>query len=1181
MRSVKVWLWIAAALGLLLGWSPDVAAEADNAELFNRDNLVAWCVVPFDAKKRGPEARAEMLTRAGIFSLAYDWRAEHIPTFDEEMETLKRWGINLKAFWFPGALNEEAKAILDVLARHGMQTELWVTMHGGEIECTPEEHAARVAQHVDALRPLVDAAAAIGCKVGLYNHGGWFGEPENQIEILKALGADNVGLVYNLHHGHGHLDRLPALLAAMKPYLYCLNLNGMVTDGDQLGNKIVPLGNGDRDLEVLRAIRGSGYAGPIGVLGHTMDDAEETLLDNLDGLEWLLKQLDGADAGPRPALRVGRAEEARGAASLSPAFGQALAGGMVMPGDAAYRTPPITVELRARLHGNGNYNILAANDTKASGNHWEIFTEAGTGHLAVYVPGRTPNHLRTTLNLCDDTWHSLAMHYGADSIRLYVDGAIAGEVSTTRNDMPGVDGGFAMGRLVEGGFFCDGEIDDVRVSRGLREPTWDAAPRVKDGKTIALWDFDDLRADAAVRTLELEDPERRAALPLYQTIPAARTEDLTPALDVPATNYSTWTRSHGDAGNTRFSADMTITRENVVQLTQAWVYHSGDGAANIQCNPIVVDGVIYAPTAGNCIVAIDGATGAERWRFDPGGKPAFRGLTYWPGAGEDRPRLLFTAGEYLYAINPADGTLIATFGEDGRVRSGESRVAGAVYESVFVLPSYAGDVYGIDVRTGALLWTFHTIPRDGEYGRDTWDAPEQGANCWGGMAMDRARGIAYVSTGSPKPNFAGNTHLGQNLFSNCVIALDARRGERLWHFQEIRHDIWDLDIPAPPNLVTVTRDGTRYDAVAQTTKMGNTLLLDRGTGAPLFPFRMRRAPVSKLPGERTWPYQPDVALPEPFARRAFSLEAVTNRTPVARNFVMSHLANANYGWFEPFEENVPTALYGFHGGAEWSGAAYDPESQRLYVSGNHMPWIVTVFREDPPCGNADEPTAGEMVYRKHCVQCHGPTRRGVGMNPPLHGLARRMDDAAVRALLATGRNAMPKLEGLSEADTGLLLDYLFQRDCEASVGDGEIRYTHNGYPKLLDDEGYPGVTPPWGTLNCIDLNTGKIEWRVPLGYYPELAEWGEDDTGAENFGGPSVTAGGLVFCAGTPDLLIRAFDAENGGELWSHPLPFGGYAPPTIYAAGGRTYVLIAATGGGKLGTETGDAYVAFALPAE
>jgi quinoprotein glucose dehydrogenase len=415
--------------------------------------------------------------------------------------------------------------------------------------------------------------------------------------------------------------------------------------------------------------------------------------------------------------------------------------------------------------------------------------------------------------------------------------------------------------------------------------------------------------------------------------------------------------------------------------------------------------------------------------------------------------------------------------------------------------------------------------------------------------------------------------------------LDAQTGKRLWHFQEIRHDIWDLDIPAPPNLLSIAWQGRRVDVVAQTTKMGNTLVLDRATGAPLFPFVMRRAPVSELPGERTWPYQPALTLPEPFARQVFTQDDVTDRTPSARAEVMGHIASARYGWFEPFKENVPTVLYGFHGGAEWTGAAVDPERGRLYVSGNNVPWIVTVFEPDAVSRDPNAPpTRGERVYQEHCMKCHGHDRFGVGMYPPLQGVSRRMNDDEVRQLLKTGRNLMPVIpETVTEEDIQALLDFLFLRDVpEGAVRErqpGPVRYTHNGYPKLLDDEGYPGCKPPWGTLNCLDLSSGKLLWQVPLGTYPDLAEWGETDTGSENFGGPTVTAGGVVFCAGTPDLKIRAFDADTGAELWEHELPYGGYAPPTVYEAGGREYVVVAATGGGKLGTEAGDAYVAFALP--
>ena len=1180
---------LACALFILGPLAQSIATAQDTkptAGLYDRSNLTAWCIVPFDSKKRGPEARAEMLTRLGIFKLAYDWRAEHIPTFDEELTTLKRWNIQLTAFWFPAELNSDAQAILDALKRNNVQCELWVSMNGGEIQCTPEEQKARVESHAKALQPIIDAAAAIGCRVGLYNHGGWFGEPENQIEIIKVLNAPNVGIVYNLHHGHPHLDRLPQLLQAMMPYLYYVNLNGMVKDGEALGKKILPLGTGAEDLRVLQQIKDSGYKGPIGILGHTMDDAEETLADNLDGLDWLVPQLDGKPAaGPRPPLRVGSQQSAVGVPGLAPEFGLAMDGSLLADGKTEFGSAPITVEVRARLRSQGAYNILVANDTKASGAHWEVFTEAGSGILSVYTPGLEPDHLRTDKAICDGAWHDVAMQYSGETMRLYLDGALVGEHAVKKKGMPTVPGGLGIGRLVEGGFFCDGEIDDVRISSGIRDIAASQSPRVSDATTLGIWNFDNLPKERTTHRADVEDPARREALPEFQIIPAAKAEALTSAQSLPTSYFDAWTRSHGNAHNTRFSPAKQITRDNVSALKVAWDFRSNDGPGNVQCNPIVVDGTFYGPTSGNNIVALNASTGEEYWRFNPGALPAHRGLTYWAGAESGKPRLLFTAGDYLWMLDPKSGKPVDSFGDQGKLAVGEVRVAPAIFKNTVVVANYTRDVSGYDLTSGNHLWTFHTLPTGDEYGADTWSAPEEGANCWGGIAIDDLRGIVYVSTGSPKPNFAGNTHTGQNLFANCVIAIDVITGKRLWHFQEIRHDIWDLDIPAPPTLVTIDWQGRRVDAVAQVTKLANTLLLDRVTGEPLFPVRLRRAPVSTVPGERTWPYQPDIQLPEPFARQNFSLDDVTKRTEDARNQVLGRLANATMGWFKPLEENKPTVFYNIHGGAEWTGAAFNPESGKLYVSANNLPWIVTLFQPDEITRNPNSPpTRGQQVYEENCVKCHGPNRQGVGMNPPLQGLARRLNDEEVLALLKSGKNLMPALPPtVSADDQKALLDYIFLRDIPKeqqvkATTTGPARYIANGYPKLLDHEGYPGCTPPWGTLNCIDLASGKLEWQVPLGFYPDLAEWGDDKTGAENFGGPSVTAGGLVFCAGTPDNLIRAFDAKTGEELWSHDLPFGGYAPPTIYQVDGKEFVVIAATGGGKLGTPVGDAYVAFSL---
>jgi quinoprotein glucose dehydrogenase len=991
---------------LLFSGNPVRAAEY---QLFARSNLVAWCIVPFDAKKRGPAERAEMVRRLDIPAVAYDWRPEHVPQFEQEILEYQKNGLRYFAFW---GQHDEAYRLFE---KHRLAPQFWVMIP----RPTATTQEASVKEAAGKLLPTAQRAARLGSQVGLYNHGGWGGEPENMVAVCRALreqhGMTNVGIVYNLHHGHDHVDRLPAALAAMKPYLLCLNLNGMTRNGDKVGKKILPLGAGELDPGLLKIIRDSGYRGPLGILGHTMNDAEEQLRDNLDGLDWLVPQLDGKPPGPKPQFRTLKA--------------------------------------------------------------------AGPGPASA-------------------------------------------------------------------------------------------------SKAVDYW--------------AVEDAAARAKLPLYKTIPAAKPEELTPAVPEPRPeSFRAWTRSHGDAGSRRYSALTQINRSNVSKLEVAWTYRSKDGKGNIQANPIIVDGVMFAPTVGDFIVAVDAATGVERWRFKPeitGRKrlednPARRGLVYWPGNAQASARLIFPCGNWLYALDPKTGRPLTDFGNNGRAHvPAACVVAPAIFKNVIVVPGFAKDVFGYDVVTGKLLWTFHTIPQPGEFGHDTWDKPNQGANCWGGMALDEQRGIAFITTGSPKPNFIGTPHRGDNLFANCVIALDALTGKRLWHFQEIRHDIWDLDIPAPPNLVTVTRDGRRVDAVAAVTKIGNTLLLDRVTGKPLFPFRLRRAPTSKLPGEQTAPYQPDVEWPQPFARQLFSTNDVTDLSPEARAAILNKVKFANTGWFEPFEENKPTIFYGLHGGAEWTGAAVDAATGWLYVTANELPWQITVTRAGG-LRPKNTGTPGEVIYKAACMQCHGEQKEGAGVAPPLLALEQRMKDADVLALMKTGRNLMPVAPELTPEQQKHLMDFLFDRDLPADVlarrnARGERpEYVFAGYPKLLDPEGYPGVKPPWGTLNALDLNTGRLMWKVPLGEYPELTARGVPKTGTENFGGAMVTAGGLVFAAGTRDECIRAFDARTGEELWKHKLPFGGVAPPATYEANGRQYVVIAATGGGKLGLPTGDAYVAFALP--
>jgi quinoprotein glucose dehydrogenase len=691
----------------------------------------------------------------------------------------------------------------------------------------------------------------------------------------------------------------------------------------------------------------------------------------------------------------------------------------------------------------------------------------------------------------------------------------------------------------------------------------------------------------------VEDPKEREKLPLYKTIPAAKTEELTPANGLPkAETFLTWHRSHGDNGGRRYSALSQINRENVTNLQQAWIYHSGDGSNNLQCNPIVVGNLMIAPTAGGYMAGVNAETGKEVWRFKPAGRPAFRGLIYWAGSDTAKERVLFCAGKYLYALDPRTGSPIASFGDAGRAllpgksepNSGAASAGPAMFQEIIVVPGYEKDVWGFDAATGKQLWTFHTVPHPGEFGYDTWDHTEDyAANCWAGMAMDDVRGIAYIGTACAKPNFTGDTHLGDNLFANCLIALNARTGKRLWHFQLIPHDLWDLDFSAPPNLATITRDGKKVDVVAVCNKGADTLLLDRVTGKPIFPFRMRRAPTSDLPGEVTAPYQPDLELPERFNKLVFSAHDLTDRTTEAAEFAAAAFKSVTTGFYRPASLGHPNLYYGIDGGAEWSGCCVDPEG-RLYISANNLAWMISIFRDDDPRDDLSKPkTPGRIIYETTCAPCHGLNKMGIGVAPPLRGLRSRLKDTDLVHQIRTGKNGMPAFASLSDADVKAVTDYLLFRE-EGSQTPPEKserpRYGFTGYPRFLDNEGYPASKPPWGTLNCLDLNTGKLLWTVPLGEYTELTAQGTPKTGTENYGGAIVTAGGLLFCSGTRDSKIRAFDKDNGAELWSGTLPWVGSAPPTTYMINGRQYVVIASTGN-KLGkaNEFGDAYVAFALP--
>ncbi len=690
-----------------------------------------------------------------------------------------------------------------------------------------------------------------------------------------------------------------------------------------------------------------------------------------------------------------------------------------------------------------------------------------------------------------------------------------------------------------------------------------------------------------------------------------------------------WPVYLGDKASSQYAPLTQINKRNVHQLEVAWTYHTGDvwdeRFSQIQTNPLIIDGLLYGASPTVRVFALDAQTGALRWRFDPpradttaaaNGTAQFlgvsRGMAYWAD-GEDR-RLFFAKGAYLYALDARTGHPIAAFGQGGRIdlRDGLGRDAtnlyvsattpGVLYKDLLIqgmrvsegADAAPGHLRAYDVRTGAIVWTFHTIPQPGEHGYETWppDAWERigGANNWAGMSLDEARGIVYVPTGSAAFDFWGGNRKGQNLFANSLLALDAATGKRRWHFQTVHHDIWDRDLPAPPNLVTVERDGKRIDAVAQITKSGFVFVFDRETGAPLFPIEERPVPASDLRGEETWPTQPFPLRPAPFARQHFTEADLADLDPETHAALLDSFRTMRAGGqFVPFGTTGTVLFPGFDGGGEWGGAAVDPEGV-LYVNANEMPWVATMVEVETRPAIESAASLGALTYAVHCATCHGADRTGGAQQtyPALLDVHRTLSQAQVREIIEQGRGFMPSFQRLTPSEKDALVAFLFGEPEAADAGDRkevldqqaapEIPYTFAGYHRFVDAQGYPAVKPPWGTLNAIDLNTGAYRWTIPLGELPELTAQGIPPTGTENYGGPVVTAGGLLFIAATKDEMFRAFDKDTGALLWETKLPAGGYATPSTYLAGGRQYIVIAA-GGGKMGTRPGDTYVAFTLP--
>jgi quinoprotein glucose dehydrogenase len=696
--------------------------------------------------------------------------------------------------------------------------------------------------------------------------------------------------------------------------------------------------------------------------------------------------------------------------------------------------------------------------------------------------------------------------------------------------------------------------------------------------------------------------------------------------------YTTWSDYLGGPDSAQYSALKQINKSNVNQLQVAWSYPTSD-KNSYDFNPLIADGIVYVQAKSNSIVALDAATGREIWVHANNTRAVTaRGVNYWVSKDRSDRRIFYCVSNYLVALDARTGELIPSFGENGRtdIRVGfdgrepktlvrvQNNTPGRVFENLLILGSAGGAEYdsnpgairAFDVHTGKLAWVFHTIPHPGEFGYDTWppDAWKTvgGVQNWSEMTLDEKRGIVYIPLASPSYDFYGGNRKGQNLFGNSLVALDARTGKRLWHFQFVHHDLWDYDLPAAPKLLTVRHNGKMLDAVAQPTKMGFLFVFDRVTGEPLWPIEERPVPKSDVPGEQSWPTQPFPTVPPPFARQKFNADDINPFIPEEERAGLRDkiLSSRNEGVYTPPSLRGTIEMPGHNGGANWGGAAVDPSAGLLYVQSKELPTYIKLDTHMPRggamavVGAATPGQPGAAVYSQNCAGCHGADRAGqAGAFPSLVDVTKRLTADQIKTTVTGGQGRMPAFSQLSPRDLDALLAYL------GDPGAVSLPHADRSYDALipLADPNAPqrfwapvdflftsnrlsAIGPPWSQLTAYDLNTGAIKWQVPLGEVSTLAAQGHTNTGSHfPRGGVAATAGGLLFSATTSDRKFRAYDRDTGKVIWETSLPEGAEAVPAVYEVNGREYVVICvAAGNGMMNgpaAERAGVYIAYALP--